>query len=376
MNRRPLAYRAFQVGYVLLAANFILPAASYIVAPQLALGTLDRINVLLGGGHLPPGPGGELWHMLAVGNVMTLGFLCLLILIDLQRFYPALPALAFLKAFSAFYSLQLGLSLHLPAFEGIFVLDGTTTIALVALAVAAHRSLHPDDVAPLWSYLVLWRPERVQQSLRLRSSKRPSEPQPNLWQIFLGVLAMWHRVLFRMDTVGTNAAPVRDTWRARILQHRGLRLPFLLWERAVAPLDFSGLASSPERIIRHVLGANHQPAQLAYDMELLAVHPGQLEALREAAQAVVDGSAPSAAWLRDLCVFEGYHEDVLDAAQCALRGDLRLTRVQAEDPDIALLAHLRWCAAQPANARETWRAWRKGRFTLDRVEAPSAGLTA
>ncbi|MBS2029127.1 MAG: hypothetical protein JST54_14585 [Deltaproteobacteria bacterium] len=376
MNRRPLAYRVFQVGYVLLAANFIMPAASYIVAPQLALGTLDRINVLLGGGHLPPGPGGELWHMLAVGNVMTLGFLCLLILIDLERYYPALPALAFLKAFSAFYSLQLGLSLHLPAFEGIFVLDGTTTIALVALAVAAHRGLHPDDVAPLWSYLVLWQPERVQRGLRLRASARPSEPRPNLWQIFLGVLAMWHRVLFRMDTVGTNAAPVRDTWRARLLQYRGLRLPFLLWERAVAPLDFSGLASSPERTIRHVLGANHQPAQLAYDMELLAVCPGKLEALRDAAQAIIDGRAPNAAWLRDLCVFEGYHEDVLDAATRALRGDLRLSRAQAEDPDIALLAHLRWCAAQPSTPHATWRAWRQGQFTLRREATAPAGLTA
>lgn len=359
----PRAYRAFQLGYLAIAANFILPAISYVAAPQLAEQTVSRLNVLLGGGPLPMGEA-PLWHMLAVGNVMTLGFLCLLMLYDLERFYPALPGLAFLKAFSSLYSLSIAVAHRWPAFAAIFALDGATTLLMVVLARGAYRSLRPEEPRlPAWAWLALWRPHRVQAGLE-RVAAAGNLPVPNLWQLYLGVLRMWQRVLFRSETVGTSSAPVRSTWRARLLHNRALRIPALLWERAIAPLDFSGLASPPWRVIRHLLGAHHQPKQLAYDLQLLALHPGQVRLLRDAAADVVSGRARDAAWLRDLCVHEGYHEVLLAAAERALQGDFGLSGPDARDPDIGLAAHLAWCASQPASPAETWRAWRSGSFRL------------
>lgn len=134
------AYRRFQIVYAILTLNFVLPAISYVVAPEMAVETLDRVNRALGGGPWPFAETGEVWHMLAVGNVMTLGFMCALLLVDLRRFYPVLPALAFLKGFSATYSLFIGLRTGTPAFLAIAALDGATTFAMVFFASRARRS--------------------------------------------------------------------------------------------------------------------------------------------------------------------------------------------------------------------------------------------
>jgi len=140
-TRAPAPYRAFQVVYAGLALNFILPAISYIASPETTLATADRVNRLLGGGPYPVVESGHLWHMLAVGNVMTLGFMCTLLLVDLRRFYPTLPALVFLKMFSSLYSLVIGIAHGLPFFLGVFALDLVTSIAMWLFATRAHRAL-------------------------------------------------------------------------------------------------------------------------------------------------------------------------------------------------------------------------------------------
>lgn len=235
---------AFRVVYAALAANFILPAISYIVDPAMAVATMDQVNRLLGGGPWPVEQG-QVWHMLAVGNVMTLGVLCMMLLVDLERFFPALPGLAFLKAFSAFYSLALGFTQDLPAFFGVFVLDGGSTVAMVYFAVRARAALDSLDDGerplPWYLYAILLLPRRVQARLEAVERLGVVERVPNLWQVALGVLRMAHRVVFRPASVGTcTTDPVRSTWRARLLAFRPLRFPFLVAERAIAPFDFSG----------------------------------------------------------------------------------------------------------------------------------------
>jgi hypothetical protein len=186
---------------------------------------------------------------------------------------------------------------------------------------------------------------------------------PSLWQIELGVLRMWHRLLFRPDTVGCcEQHPVRPNLRARLLQFRLLRFPFLLRERAIAPLDMSGLCQPTWRLIRHLLGAHHDAHQFAYDLEILKGSPGALGELRDRAAAIVSGSDPRAAWLRDLCVFERYHENLLAAAERALVGQPLVGDDEADDPDITFSAYIRWCLAQPEDPPATWRAWRQGEF--------------
>lgn len=47
------------------------------------------------------------------------------------------------------------------------------------------------------------------------------------------------------------------------------------------------LTSSPERMIRQLLGTHHDAEQFVHDLQILACYPGALETLREAAYRVV-----------------------------------------------------------------------------------------
>jgi hypothetical protein len=206
---------------------------------------------------------------------------------------------------------------------------------------------------------------KVEEGLSRVRDARLIERVPNLWQIHLGVLRMWHRVLFRSGTIGTSTVhAVRATWRARWFEARPLRFPFLLAEGAIAPLDFSGLVSSPDRILRHLLAAHHDRNQFAYDLELLRAHPGWLERVRSAAEEIVEHDTPRSRFLRDLTVYESYHEDLLAAVTRALAGEETLNHVERQDPDVSFLAYLRWCARQPETPRETWEALLQGRYTV------------
>jgi hypothetical protein len=220
---------------------------------------------------------------------------------------------------------------------------------------------------------MLLRPRQVAENLERIRAAGLVETVPTPWQISLGVLRMWHRILFRPETIGTcTTHRVRQTWRARLLHLRPVRFPFLLVERAVFPLDLSGLASAPERLASHLLGAHHDGNQFAYDLRILACYPGMLEAVRARAREVVERDTPRGRWLRDLVVFEGYHESLLRAVEHAIAGDLALPDDEARDPDVAFDAYLRWCAAQPATPREAWRAWRRGELAFGPTRVAAA----
>jgi hypothetical protein len=179
------------------------------------------------------------------------------------------------------------------------------------------------------------------------------------------VLRLWHRLVFRTRTVGTSrAGRIRPTRRARWLAWRALRLPCLLAERAVAPLDFTGLASSPERLIRHLLAAHHDANQFVYDLELLAGY-GRLDDLHAAVADLIVRDDARSCWLRDLAVFDGYHESLLAAVEHARTTAPAMTSREANDPDISLRGYLRWCAQQPTTPGETLVAWRTGTFRFD-----------
>lgn len=209
------------------------------------------------------------------------------------------------------------------------------------------------------SRLVLIDAKGVERGLeRVRAAKvLPQESVPNTWQVTLGVLRMWQRVLYRNHEIGSGGGrPARKTWRARALARKPLRLPFLIAERAIAPLDFSGLLSSRERIIHHLLSAHHDGEEFVYDFELLRLHDGALEEVAQRANEIATSDSPRAVWLRDLCVFEGYHARL---AEAALR-EVAKAPTQAEpndiDPDASFFGYLAWCAKQPATLRETLAA--------------------
>jgi hypothetical protein len=231
------------------------------------------------------------------------------------------------------------------------------------LRAHATTSVRADEL-PLVARLLLVEPVRIEAALdRLRAAG--TLPQvPNAWQLTLGIARMWHRVVFRSETNGTcRDDAVRPTLRAKLLQHRPLRFPFLVAERAVAPLDFSGLLSGRERVIRHLLGAHHDGNQFAYDLEMLALEPGALEELRGRVARVVDEDTPQSRFLRDLVVYERYHEHLAAAGERALAGDFGLSERDRDDPDISFAGYLGWCARQPETRHETWVALLRGRYS-------------
>lgn len=226
---------------------------------------------------------------------------------------------------------------------------------------------HTADTAgfPWHAHLLLLRPARIAQALDAVRAARIVDPVPTPFQIELGVLRMWHRILFRPETIGMAAShPVRDDRWARLLEQRWLRGPFLLRAGAIAPWDLSGLLSTPERLMTHLLGTHHDGLQFVYDLQLLSAYPGRLAELRDRARAVVEHDTPHARRLRNLCVYEQYHERLLAVVEQALADGIALPPEQADDPDISFLAYLRWCAQQPATPRDAWRAWRAGRLTF------------
>ena len=228
---------------------------------------------------------------------------------------------------------------------------------------------------PLVARVLLRRPAQVAANLSRVEARGIVEKTPSPWQIALGVLRMWHRTIFRSETIGTCVShPVRSTWRARLLRFRPLRFPFLVKERAITPFDLSGLATPPWRVVRHLLGAHHDGPQFTYDLELLGCYEGGLEELERRTREVVETDDARSRWLRDLVVYENYHESLLAAVRRARRGELEgdLRPEERDDPDITFSAYLRWCAAQPGSPLETWRAWRRGSFSL----APPAGGSA
>jgi hypothetical protein len=213
------------------------------------------------------------------------------------------------------------------------------------------------------SRLLLLRPAVIEA--RLEALRSAGVEAPNVWQITLGVLRMWHRVFFRSETIGTCVGGVvRPNWRARWMHNRVLRFPMLLKEKAITPLDFSGLLSSPARLRSHLLGAHHDRNMFAYDLELLSFAPGELQLLAQEVAQLLSVDTPRARWMRDLVVYEGYHERLRDAVQRALAGDFGLTSAERSDPDVSFGAYFRWCLRQPATPGETLEAWRAGRFSI------------
>lgn len=337
----PRSYRIFQLTYLALAIQFFVPAVSYAVRPDLAVASMDRLNRLLGGRPWPV-ESGEIWHMLGTGNVMTLAFLCALILSDLRRYFPALPGLLFLKGFSAVYSLWLAYR-GLPAFYAVFLLDGATTVLMAATAIRAHDDLCGRTPTRWWEAVLLGRTAAMRDAMdRLVDAGLLARPLTGR-ELVRAQGYNRYRLLFRPGTVGTSAGRVRPGWRARLLSWRAARLPAAIAEEALSLLDLTGLSRRPDQLIHHLLAAHHEGWQLHYDLELLSAHPGALERLEGLAERMVREDTPRTRWLKDLCVFEGYHEALLASVRAFRACTISMSPEERSNPDITLQAFLAWC---------------------------------
>jgi len=147
------AYRNHQIAFTVLTLNFVVPAFTYSLLPDQALEQFMDVNRLFGGVAYPFHESESwLWRHLAAANVMTLGFMCLLLQVNLRRFLPVLVPLTFMKGYAA-TSWLIAFIAHseVPLFLAGAVLDYATCIAFVTFSTRAYRDIagRPDsDLVP------------------------------------------------------------------------------------------------------------------------------------------------------------------------------------------------------------------------------------
>lgn len=144
------SYRNMQIIFTLLWIQFIIPGLSYFFAPEMALQQFQQIGRLLGGGAYLVSEESIIWRVLASGNVVTLAFLCLLMSVNIRRFYALVPAFAVLKGYSAFGYLYVFLFENAyPVFLAVFFWDGLALVLVTTLGPMAFRAVGatpgPDD---------------------------------------------------------------------------------------------------------------------------------------------------------------------------------------------------------------------------------------
>lgn len=222
-----------------------------------------------------------------------------------------------------------------------------------------------NDRLPWYASLVLMRPGRIGENLAKVRDAKLVDKTPNRWQIFLGILRMLYRTVYYPESVGLSTEfPSRPGWRARLFQYRFIRGPFLFWEGSVAPFDLSGLASTRETLIRHLLGTHHDGDGAIYDLRLLSIQEGALEELKERLLAVIENDSRHSRWLKDLCVYEEYHNQLLEILERVLAGNWE-TKEGEGIIDTSFESYLNWCATRPDNPKDSWKAWREGTLGLE-----------
>lgn len=204
-----------------------------------------------------------------------------------------------------------------------------------------------------WPYfLVIRRPRVALANLRALHARGVTPGVPTPFQMLCGVLYMVHRLLFRSDTVGLERnEPVRATRWARLLRPRPLRFPFLAWERVINPFDLTGFGSRRDFLVRHVVGAHHAGDDAIYDLTLLLAHDDALAELRARVVDVIAERTPHDRFLKDLCVYERYHDKLLVTLDAVEAG-------RHEPPDMAVASDtslpgfVAWCLARPPTLRD------------------------
>lgn len=132
--------RAFHLVYTILALNFFLPVLVYVFAPDAAVESFAAVGRTFGVPYAHS-EDSVLWRVLGIANVATLGFCCVLLQVDLRRWYPVLVPLVFLKGAASVGFLAAFAFEPNPAYLAASLFDALTVGAMIFFATRAHRAL-------------------------------------------------------------------------------------------------------------------------------------------------------------------------------------------------------------------------------------------
>jgi len=133
--------RAFHVVYTALALNFIIPVLIYIFDPQGAVAGFVQVGQLFSATPYPHSEDSMLWRVLGIANVATLGFSCVLLQVNLRRYFAALLPLLFLKSMASVGFLVAYVSEPHPSYMAACLFDAITVAAMWFFATRAHRAM-------------------------------------------------------------------------------------------------------------------------------------------------------------------------------------------------------------------------------------------
>ncbi len=137
----PAPVRRFQLVFTFLTLNFLIPSIGYVVAPEQAIAAFRGIGEFLGAAAYPVSEQSLVWRTLGATNVATLGLMCLLLQVDVVRFYPVLAPLIFMKGATALlFLVQYLCVLPYPGFLVVFFWDGLAVFLMAWFAPRARRA--------------------------------------------------------------------------------------------------------------------------------------------------------------------------------------------------------------------------------------------
>lgn len=127
--------------FAALVLNFWIPTLFYIFDPH---GAIAQFVALGHPFNAPPYPHTEdsvFWRVLGIANVATLGFCCLLLMLDAKRWAGVLLPLAFLKSMSALGWFVAWFAEPMPQYLIAGVFDALTVATMVYFGIAGRRAL-------------------------------------------------------------------------------------------------------------------------------------------------------------------------------------------------------------------------------------------
>ncbi len=138
---------AYRLVFAALVLNFWIPVLVYTFDPDSAIAQFVALGELLGAAPYPYAEQSMFWRVLGTANVATLGFLCLLVGLDAQRWKGAILPVAYLKSMAVLGWTMAFFAEGLPQYAVAAIFDLITVGLMVGFGHAGARALAAERAA-------------------------------------------------------------------------------------------------------------------------------------------------------------------------------------------------------------------------------------